>query len=142
MTEREWTILGDYLRWMANEMGLRDWSFTLDRAAAPDDSNAEVWPCAGRKHATIKVCADFRELKPDEQRMSVVHELTHCHLVLATDCLRLDMEKALGEHMQRPLWEIFHRLIEYGVDGIAVAWAEKMPLIDWEQTDEPNAPNH
>lgn len=137
MTDHEWDILGDYIRWVANEIGLRDWAFLLQRDE-PDDKEAlaVVCPTYGRKYATVRVCHEFRGIRPEEQRATIVHELLHCHLVLATDAVQQDLNNTML--MSRPtylmFWEHFKRMVEYAIDGMADAWAKSLPLIDWELT--------
>jgi hypothetical protein len=124
--------LGAYVRWVANELGLRDWTFELVWEP-PEEENAvaSVQPTEGRKVAVVKFCSDFLELKPEDQRNCVVHELIHCHHVGATDMVRLDLLKHLSQQSYEIFWGGFVRQIEYMTDGLAEAFAPHMPLIDW-----------
>jgi hypothetical protein len=139
MTEQEWTILGEYIRWVANEMGLRDWWIHLAKEPPEgEDADASIFPTQGRKHAVIHVCRGFRELLPDVQRQVIVHELIHCHLAAAEDVIRLDLcaTAILGQAVYDMTWSTFKRSVEYAVDGMADAWAEKLPLIEWEKVED------
>lgn len=134
MTESEWTILGDYARWIANEIGLRDWHLLLSQNPPESDALAMIHPTEGRKHARLHVCSDFRTLTPEVQRQAIVHELIHCHLAPANDIIRLDLNRT--EMLTKPvfemIWESYSRMIEYATDGMADEWAKYLPLIDWE----------
>lgn len=131
MTRREFAALGRYVRWVANEMGLRDWTIEVSHDRAPSDCNAFVTNTYGRKLATIRFCSDFRTLSPEDQRHTVAHELVHCHLESATNMVLNDLEECLGKPADRVFWSSFKRQMEYGVDALAAAYAKHLPLIDW-----------
>lgn len=138
LTNPEFKELGSYMRWIANEMGLRDWYLRLmhvppeetdgkrDRRAA-----ARIEITWGKKHADIYVCEDFKEFEPDRQRQFMVHELVHCHF----DHLDALTDNQLRDHLGEIYWQAWHPaywlMFENSIDAIAQAWAEKLPLIDW-----------
>lgn len=137
MIAADWETLASYLRARADELGLRDWTLLVKHDPPSDPSVlAEIRPVEGRKHATVRVCVEFRELTDDEQRHVIVHELLHCHL-------------AEVQHLTHPGSQIGGMLggngagildavrlaIEYAVDGIADAIDPGFPSIVWETTD-------
>lgn len=135
MKKRERKALARYVRWVANEIGLRDWTFHMDwDRPAEDGDAASVWWPEGQKHAKIRWNPRFREYGPDLQRRYVVHELVHCHFAAMQDTVEEDLQP----HLARPTYDIysqsFRRALEYGVDAVAEALAENMPLIDWSAT--------
>lgn len=131
--------LGRYVRYVADEMGLRDWHLELlaeppDGQAIGDDhiTLADVSPSPGRRHATIRFCADFRELNPETQRMAVVHELVHLHLApLQHQCENDLSAEMLGGPASHVFFCGFRRNLEYAVDAMTCALAPHLPLIDW-----------
>lgn len=132
MTDAELKVLGEYIRARADEMGLRDWTLTVKDQ--PLDDSEGAWarcePTDGEKRATIEVCKEFRTEDADIQRMAIIHELVHCHTASVQFFARVDLSEMLGKAgmlMQQGL----ERDIEYAVDGIAVAWAEQFPMIEW-----------
>jgi hypothetical protein len=132
VTSAEDKALGAYIRACADEMGLRDWTLTFK--SEPLDDSEGAWarcqPTDGEKRATIEVCKEFRTEDADIQRMAIIHELVHCHMASVQFFARNDLSEMLGKSgmlMQQGL----ERDIEYAVDGIAVAWAEKFPMIGW-----------
>jgi hypothetical protein len=132
MTPADWDALDAYLRRLGDALGLRDWDLRLDRDDYCDDANeASVTPAEGRKIAVIRVGDDFREMPPTRQRWAIAHELTHCHLAPADDLVRRDMKAIIGASAFEVLYASFTRATEYGVDGIARAVAEFLPLIEW-----------
>lgn len=138
MTENAWGILGQYMRDRADELGLRDWHLFLTHIP-PDDEDADgiCTPTEGRKHATIKVCRDFKEqLKPDAQRAVIIHELLHCHFQAAVDMVRVDLPRLLGQPAYDVFFPAFRRSMEYAVDGITDAIADKFPLIEWTEGED------
>jgi hypothetical protein len=140
MTKRDQKALGEYIRWIADAMGLRDWRFELElgdasegQAERPDGSRwgASCAPIPGRKVATITLAPWQRDEERAELRQTVVHELTHCHFFGLWDTVRNDVLQPLG---QLP-YDIFvanvERHMEYGVGAMSDALASHMPLIEW-----------
>jgi hypothetical protein len=140
MTEIEWTVLGEYVRWVANEIGLRDWHLLLSQIPPDEGCYAMIYPTEGRKHARLQVCADFRSLSLDVQRQAIVHELIHCHLAPATDFIRLDLNNTgmLTQPVYDMLWASYKRQIECATDGMADEWAKHLPLIEWPAATLPD----
>jgi hypothetical protein len=135
MNDRDRAALSLYVRWVADELELRDWTINLSAELPPEGCHALVTSTYGRKLATIKFEDDFRSLDPEQQRHTVVHELVHCHLESATNIVLNDLEEYLGKTADQVFWNGFKRQIEYGVDGIASAIAKHMPLIDWQMVE-------
>lgn len=135
MKRKEQKALIRYIRWMANELGLRDWTLRFDWEPCEEDCLAAVFPCEQRKLATIQFSERFLDLAPEQQRNAVIHELLHCHHVGASDMVRLDLLKHLAQSTYDVFWGGFKRQIEYMTDGIATAIEDKYPLIDWTATN-------
>jgi hypothetical protein len=129
--KRDRKALGEYIRWVANEMELRDWTFTVAREASDEAHDASVSITYGRKRAQIYVSADFRAFDPGRQTHTIVHELVHCHLDSACGMVRNDLEEHLGKQADRLFWDAFRRQMEYGVDALADAIAKHLPPIKW-----------
>lgn len=104
MKKRERKALCAYLRFVANEMELRDWTFNVQYRCDSEDAYATVHPIDGRKRATIKFEEDFR---------------------------RSDFESHLGSPADSLMFRAASRNLEYGVDGLAHAIAKHLPLIEW-----------
>ncbi|MCE5322134.1 hypothetical protein LLG46_02335 [bacterium] len=131
----DYNPLCSYIREVADKLRLRDWEFVLkDEPPEDEDVSAEIVPIEGRKRASIYLCTGFRELSPEEQRHTIVHELLHCHLESATDIIRLDLweHRVLSQNAYDILIGGFRRQIEYAVDAIADAIAHNFPLIEWD----------
>lgn len=131
MTRRDRKALGRYIRFVADAMELRDWTFVLSHDPAPDDCHAHITNTYGRKLAVIQVASDFRSAPPEQQRQTICHELVHCHLESSTNMVLNDLSEHLGKQADWLFWESFKRQIEYGVDALASALAKHMPLIVW-----------
>lgn len=131
MRKRDRLELERYVRHVANEMELRDWTLQLLTAPCDPDYNAHVHIVYGRKLAQIAVDSDFRSFSPEKQRATIVHELVHCLLEPATNMALNDVQPHLGLVASR-IWEdSFRRSIEYSTDAIADALAKHLPLITW-----------
>jgi len=132
--------LCDYIRHLANMMGLRDWEFELkwraDKSTDDDPDEIEYASCKptyGRKYAVLAFSHDAVNGDPYTLRNTVVHELVHCHLGGAQNIF----ENEVFDNVNHPqpwntLWDGFKRQLEYAVDGMATAWAVSMPEIDWK----------
>lgn len=130
MTDGQRDSLGEYIRRIADEMALRDWTFSVLSEPAEADESAHIDITYGRKHALIRVAHDFVEFRPAAQRHSIVHELVHCHLEPACSIFQNEVQDALGFASGSLLWAGFKRNVEYGVDGLADAIAPLLPLWD------------
>ncbi len=140
MTDAEWKELGRYIRWCANEIGLRDWTLELYRDPPRQRSNsgdeevhANVCVTAGRQLAIIRVAANFRTLTPEVQRNAVIHELLHCHLDQTWRVIGEDLygSELLTPGQYRLLKSSFVRAEENATDAIATAVAKHFPLVEW-----------
>lgn len=134
MKKKERKTLCRYIRWVANELELRDWTIELLRAPAPADSLGYVHITYGRKLAEIRLSSDFRTRHPEDQRHTIVHELVHCHLESAHNMIFNDLEEFLGKQTDQVFYNGFKRQVEYGVDALASAIAKRLPVIDWDNT--------
>ncbi len=133
MNKHDWKVLGEYLKWCANEMELRDWTLILDHSPPPqEDANAYIRLTYGRKHAIIHVAKDFRQLRKEEQRSAIAHELTHCHFESCANMVQNDLEKHLGATGDQLFFDAWKRQYEYGVDAIASVVAKQLPYIKWD----------
>jgi hypothetical protein len=125
--------LARYIRAIADEIALRDWTIDLQREPCDDDCNAQACLVYGRKLVRLRVSRDFRSYDLERVRHSVVHELVHCH-TSATDNM---VEHDLTDHLGQQAADIFHagyrRHAEYAVDGLADALAPHVPLIEWPE---------
>lgn len=123
--------LGRYVRFVADEMGLRDWTFNLYYECDEDDCYAVCRTTYGRKQADIRFCDDFRDMKPDAQRHTVIHELLHCHFAAAQDLPRNELLRQLGQSAYDLFMGAYRQAQEYGIDGVADAIEKHYPLIEW-----------
>lgn len=129
MNEKRHNELRDYLRWMANEMGLRDWTIQLPYGQHPADPQgaASIEHTYGRKILTVRLCEDFDSFSLERQRHYIVHELVHTHL----DRIGYTVN-SLKHVTHDPVFTVFESNfnddIEYITDAIAEIIAPHMPL--------------
>jgi hypothetical protein len=133
MKKRDRAELKRYIRWIANEMELRDWTIFLAGESCENENLATCALVFGQKYATIRVCKDFRTLDADQQRKTVVHELLHCHWHAAWEMVDRDLEKALGAQADLLFSAGFNRNAEHALDATAAALAKHLPRIDWPE---------
>lgn len=129
MTHRQYRSLARYVSLIAAEMGLRDWTLSFPHEASEDGTLAEVDTTYGRKHATIRFCADWMTRPPEEQRHAVIHELLHVHFAQERQAVH-DAFAVLTHDASSLAADAYRLGHEYGVDGVADAIAHFYPL--WE----------
>lgn len=136
MSEKDWKILEDYVRWVANEVGLKDWKVNVLRELPEKADHAGECDCLfGRKIANITFHKNFRSDRPEQQRQTVVHELLHCHFAAAESTVyNMGFKSGLLTDMQREaIYGSYMQAHEYGIDGVAVALACTFDPIPWSK---------
>lgn len=113
---------------MADRMKLADWTFRLLNQPAAEGSFADISCAEKRKAAVVRVCPQFHEIDPDEQRHTICHELIHAHLHPIHSAVT-DLEGILGHEAYRVFYDRFIEALEYAVDGIADAFAPTLPTL-------------
>lgn len=136
MTKRDRKVLSEYVRWVADVIGLRDWTFELLPSEALEDTDGgkTLASCAtadGRRFAVIRFDRGFKDTSPTDQRDTVVHELVHCHLSNLQWQFENDLKVHLAPHVFMALNASFERNVELAVDALAGAIAKHLPLIQW-----------
>ena len=143
MKKKHRKAFGYYVRWIADEMGLRDWRFEIEWREPEEVDEVEghvrgasCEPVPGRRVATLGFGEHLREVDPEDLRETVVHELIHCHLAALWAQLRQDLLNPLGQETYNAFIASSERNMEFGVDALAAALAKHMPLIEWDNTGE------
>lgn len=120
--------LGAYLRALANDLGLRDWTVTLASERDANESTLASCVCAyGRKCLTVQIGTAWEGHDRDERRQTLVHECLHAHL----DPVRLvlaNLETNLGDHVFGVARCSLRDAVEYAIDAIASEIAKHYPL--------------
>lgn len=120
--------LGEYVRTLADAMGLKDWEYELDNKP-PDSETADagIFNWYGQRHAQIRVNPKWPEWTAERLRSRIVHELVHSHLHCLDETIP-NLKSLLGEPAYTVASNFFNDLLETATDGIAVAWAATLPL--------------
>lgn len=128
--------LADYVRSIADQMRLRDWTLFVsdDPADDPKDEGIDDSRCAtfagtlGRRHANIWVNAEYwRGATPEERRQTIVHELIHAHEHGAREVV-INAVSGYARRHAEILLAIYDVEAEYAIDTLAGVIAEGMPL--------------
>ena len=130
MNDDQCRVLVNYIRNIADRMGLKDWQFHLDRnpASAGKIAQTEIW--GDSQTATVWLGKQFFDYPPGMQRETIVHELCHWHTDKLIKVALVPM-KQMGREaytIGKDTMEVAHEL---ALDGIAAAWARFFPVIDW-----------
>jgi hypothetical protein len=129
VTPRQYKSLARYIHAISKEFGLNDWDLRL-HTDPPEDSNAlaAVSTVYGRKIAHIYVCEDFDHFEPEQQRIAIIHELTHIHQAQVFDLIDNTLPDALGKHAFAMFEAGWRQAMEHTTDAIATAIAPMFPL--------------
>jgi hypothetical protein len=141
--------LGRYVRELADRMGLMDWKLKLGDGRPPRDSDdpppyreaendaACVHIVYGRKVAVVWFADDWADWEMGELRQTATHELVHCHLQGMQWALN-NVQELVPAMTMNVVNGAFRDMCEIATDGIAMAWAETLPLpSEWlEQATE------
>ena len=114
-----------YLRTLAQAMGLGDWVLVISDEPADDGTVAEIDCTLGQRHARVYLCEEWLELDAVTQRDTLVHELVHAHLAQLrhlADALFATVKGGKQAEVS------FHLIEEYATEAIAQAWAPMLPL--------------
>ena len=108
-------------------LNLGNWKVTILTDVAPEDRYADIEPNDQAQTANLRVGNLFWAQKPDEQRLTIVHELIHLHLC------RLDqtvdrLEPVLGSAAWAPWAAVYEDVYERATDAIAEILAPKVDL--------------
>jgi hypothetical protein len=133
MPARHWKALGEYTRWLANEVGLRDWMLHFDHEPLATDSGhaAEIRTIYGQRDSTISLkrswAADALR-DPSQARQTLLHELIHAHFDIHVRFVTEDLKRVMGQLAHGPFCATFERAAELAIDNISAAWAQHIPL--------------
>jgi hypothetical protein len=113
--------LDEYVRALANTLGLTDWGLSIEWHDLPADTTARVVMAYGRRFATIILGEEYLNSSPADRRETLVHELLHLHFAQADELVNDTLPDLLG----RPSFSAFeaaHNLVmERAIDAVAVA---------------------
>ena len=114
----------DYVRVVANTLGLTDWEIKVRWGDLPDDTLARVHPSYARRSAEIIFGEAFLNSRPEEQRDTVVHELLHLHFSMADELVSDTLPSLLGSPAFKAFENSLDLAMEYAIDAIAVGIGE------------------
>lgn len=135
VTADEHAALGAYVRRLADLMELRDWTMYVDTGDVQDSTYAAtVERVYGRKHARIRVCAEWSNRTPEQQRQNICHELLHVLLGGVDDAVAV-LDNAIKPRLYATWRPLFEHQMEYAVDAIADALAPRLPLPNGDGAD-------
>jgi hypothetical protein len=140
--------IANYVRWLADELELRDWEIDLyyehQKSPRPDPDGSDwglsIKQTRHRKHACLSIPPDSLDLfdDPEEFQQALCHELIHMHFGPMWDMVRVDLHDLDISQIQYDLFVSgFERLMEYGVDATAEAFAKRLPKWKWPPADPP-----
>lgn len=120
--------LGEYVRSLADVMGLRDWHINLMHDPPDDPEHAACVDVRyGRRVVNVHFHPSWAQNEPETLRSTCVHELLHCHLK-PTEWAINNASGALGMVGFTILHGSYMDALEVAIDSMATAWAETLPL--------------
>ncbi len=109
-----------YFRALADKIRLRDWDFMIIDELPGNGSMASINCVDGRKFGSIRLSESFLSDTEVDQRYTATHELVHCHVALQDAIAEMEIDE---DHIGP-----YNRASEYGVDSLAMAISQFMPL--------------
>lgn len=119
--------LADYVRVVADRIGLRDWEIHFDPSPATVGRVAEVDVTAFRQEMNVRVCLGFGDLDQETRRHAVVHEMVHGHAA-GIDFTACQVRSWMPERTWETWHSLFERDLEVFVDAMAVLLCPLVPL--------------
>ena len=116
-----------YVRECAALMNLANWKISVVAEVAPEDRYADVEVHSQAASVTLRVGNLFWQQKPEEQRLTICHELCHVHLAMADHAVSA-LEDVLGSAAWTPWHLVYEDHYERGTDAIAELIAPTLPL--------------
>jgi hypothetical protein len=111
-----------YARSVADSMRLRDWDLKIKEDPPSANCLASIWAATFSNDASICLSESFLDQSPEEQRLTLVHELIHLYFSRMNDtCVR-----ELDEASRRAFGQDF----ENGIKELAKSIAPFYPLPD------------
>lgn len=132
LSSAERGVIGEYVRQVADRLGLRDWTFKVDwdepentHGGLATIATVEKW--YGRRVAQLAFRGRLAMEPPEIVRHVVVHEL--CHLPFEPEQQLLDesLRDALGYHAYNVFTEAYRLLHEEAIDHLAEALVPSAP---------------
>lgn len=120
-------LMGEYIREVADAMGLQGWSFAVYDGVESAESAMSVKVTDGRNEAVIGVGEAAWVCDREVLRRYVCHELLHCHIARLVSHLD-DMRERFSDDVQSHLYDIHLREEEHAINGMHPAWAKTLPL--------------
>lgn len=123
-------ILGRYVRFIADELGLTSWTFEInhDNLEPGNPALACITSVYGQRKAEVEFRYDFCAYPLEQQRHVVVHELLHCYTPACPPGGLWGIEPLIGTAASTVLAERIRRDAEHVTDALATAFARHMPL--------------
>ena len=120
-------LLGKYMAYLTDEVGLRDWSIALSDDPCEDELAGTCHPIRGRRVASIALNSAWMDADPCDLRETIVHELLHCHTEPITYPLA-SMRDVVGSVLHDHLETTQSMALEFAVDAIASSFARCLML--------------
>ena len=119
-SQRQRDALGKYLVALKQKMWLGMWRIdVMWDGEIPPDSLATIEPVYGRKVANLRLCVDFFEREPEQQRSTLVHELLHCSLADVQE-LACQLRTNLGDQAMDAWMPGYRLAMEHAVEQLSV----------------------
>jgi hypothetical protein len=106
---------------------LDHWRVLVMTDVAPEDRYADIEPNDQAQTANLRVGNLFWSQKPDEQRLTIAHELIHLHLCRIDQAVDR-LEPVLGSAAWAPWSGVYEDAYERATDALATVYAPHLPV--------------
>ena len=133
MTDSAHAYWSGYIRSLADDIGLKDWTIELKRdGPANSDAGASMITICGRRIVWIRLGFGFYSGTPEDQRHYVLHELLHVHLD-DVDTAIWQAKEIIGSDTFTLMEKVVKDRLEFAIDTIAASIGHAYPVPDSDQ---------
>lgn len=119
-----------YVRHLTKDLGLEGWKIDVlrDMDDIDDPAFARIDFYGPRRYARITVREDFYDFGSETHRVTLLHEVLHCHLGGPLESTAIDLHGVVDDSLATLAQRIYIERMEWAADALSVALADKFPL--------------
>ncbi len=137
LSESQRAYIEAWLRSAADRLALRDWRIRVSAYIAHDQALASSFIRDRADESEIAVGRDFAQRSPDDQRVSLVHELLHPHFHRVSRLAFELIEDELGRRTEAVIQVAVRSAEELTIERLARALAPSFAPVELPAGDPP-----
>jgi hypothetical protein len=129
LDEKQQAYLQGWVEESAPLLGLPGWRFVISPLRSDSDTRAESFIREAADESFITVSKEWLGQDPDEQRVSLTHEMLHAHFHPVTRMVEILMEAELGKRAEAIFERAVFEVEERCIDRLARGIADTLPMV-------------